>query len=207
MFIFDDFLSPVFWAVRGTRFYYADSRTFEVRIYGADGRLERIIRADVAQGRPDDLPERRLRSAPVTSAIPEQLRFQAEGIDRDFSDAWRAASRPPRLRAHDGFLVDAVGNMWVKEYLMGRDPPPAGARWWVFDSTGVLRRAVRMPHIDTRQTEENPEPVEIGDDYILGGETDTSGVERVRLFRICKWETKRDTAHPERRRTDARGCS
>ena len=63
---------------------------------------------------------------------------------------------PPLLRAYDGLLVDAVGNLWVKECLMGRETPPGGARWWVFDSTGVLRAAVRMPPVEIRQTEENP---------------------------------------------------
>jgi hypothetical protein len=189
LFIFDDFLSPPYWAVRGTRFYFADSRSFEVRIFSGDGRLERIVRAEIAQGKPEDLPERRLRPHLGTDPIPDHIRYQLRGREEDFAAAWRAADRQPLLRAHDGILVDAVGNIWIREYLMGRPTPAAGARWWVFDSTGVLRHAVRMPPVEIRLTDDKPEPVEIGDRYVLGLETDKEGVERVRSYRIRKPQT------------------
>jgi hypothetical protein len=38
-------ISPVFKAVGCDRLYIADSRTFEVRVIGPDGKLERIVRA------------------------------------------------------------------------------------------------------------------------------------------------------------------
>jgi hypothetical protein len=112
-----------------------------------------------------------------------------QGRDEDFAAAWRAADRQPLLRAHDGMLVDAVGNIWIREYLMGRPLPAPGARWWVFDSTGVLRHAVRMPPVEIRQTDADPEPVEISDRYILGIETDDLGVQRVRSYGIRKQPT------------------
>jgi len=185
-FIHDDFLSPVFWAVRGSRFYHADSREPQVKVFGGDGRFERLIRMNLERVPSAALPQRRLAPYQPGTPIPAAVRPLLESRETDFDDAWRVAERPPLLRAYDGFLVDAVGNLWIKEYLVGKPAPPSGARWWVFDSTGVLRHSVRIPPIDVRQTRENPDPIEIGDDYILAVSTDSVGVQRVVRYRIRK---------------------
>jgi hypothetical protein len=190
---FDDFQSPPYWAVHGTKLYYADSRTFEIRVFRGDGALDRIVRTRTQQATPDQLPEHnRMLDAPPGSSA--SWRALGESAKRDWEAAWNAAARPPHLRAYDGFAVDRLGNMWVKEYVPGRQPLVGArvrpgspwARWWVFDSTGALRYVVRLPPIPTEQSEVNPQPFEIGDNYLLFVTADSLRVESLQVYRLRK---------------------
>ena len=62
------------------------------------------------------------------------------------------------------------------------------ARWWVFDSTGVLRRSLRLPRV--RQTlpylRGSSRGPEIGDDYILGMRYNADGADEIVMFDLRK---------------------
>jgi 6-bladed beta-propeller len=180
------FQSPPFWDARGMLAYFADARTFEWRVFAGTGALERIVRVRAPQASPDQLPEP-ARTPTDTANLPTSIRAFAKAIDDFERTAWRNASRPAHLRAYDGFIVDQAGNVWVKEYTVGRDSPPAGARWFVFDSLGVLRHAVRLPPgLVIEQTDTSPQPAVIDRDFVIAVTSDSLKVERVKLYRIRK---------------------
>lgn len=187
---FSELQSPPYWAVQGTDFHYGDSRTFEFRRYRGDGRLTLIVRARTLQASPDQLrpPEwvtQPARTLPIPGAV------SGSTVEAFRRDAWKNAQRPPRLRAYDGLSVDAVGNVWIREYLAGQEPAAAGERWWVFDSTGGLTHALRVPRIvgqafEGVQRELWPQPVFIDDNVILAASKDADRVPRLNVFRIQK---------------------
>jgi hypothetical protein len=176
----DKWLAPVFFGVHGTRFFYADATTFEIRVYSGDGRLERMVRAAYEQRRPPP-PTPGLRVAPGANPR-EQAVFDA------FLELERRSTRPDRLRAYAGVELDAVGNMWVGEYRphwIGISELGSSARWWVFDKDGVLRRAVRVP-LSLWSPGRGSHRIEIGDDYLLGVTRDSLLVESLVMYRLRK---------------------
>jgi hypothetical protein len=169
-FVLYDFMAPVFWGVHGSHFYYADATTFEVRVFRADGSLRRIVRADYQQARPPDLPMR-------------EMSGNREFNATDFAAAWARAAKPDLLRAYDGLHVDLQGQIWLREYTVGQPAPPRGERWWVFDSTGVVRGSARVPPV-AAGGRSDIQTIEIGEGYLLRVESDSLGVESVKLYRI-----------------------
>jgi hypothetical protein len=75
------------------------------------------------------------------------------------------------LPAFSGLMIDASGNLWV------RDVEPRTS-WQVFGADGVLVAKLTLP--------EGFEIMDVGDDWILGTITDELGVERVRKYAIRK---------------------
>jgi len=138
---------------------------YEIRAYGSDGALARIVRRDHDLRTPTqaeldswirerygDLPEERR----------ERVLSQMEGITV-------VESYP----AFSALQSDPLGYLWVKEYnLSGQDRN----LWTVFGPEGRALGFVEMPF--------EAEVYEIGPDYILGGSEDELGVERVRLWRL-----------------------
>ena len=197
---FSQFQSLPYWGVYGTDFYHGDSRTFEFRKFGADGRLSRIVRAALAQATPDQLPPPEWVTAQVHS-VPLPGAPNAAALEAFQREAWASAQRPARLRAYDGLIVDRVGNVWIREYLVGRPPPPTGERWWVFDSTGTLRHGVRLPSVIGRafesvQRQHWPQPVFIDDDIVLAVSSDADRVPRVNVYKIRKVSVRAGAASP-----------
>lgn len=171
-----EWLPPTFWTASGSRFYFADATTFEIRIYSATGALERIVRADLEQLKP-----------PSPLPLPPGLAGRPDPTGA--LAARRNATVPERLAAFAGFNVDRGGNVWVMEYVPFWVPSSRTTnRWWVFDSTGVLRHTVFVPRI--RQTipwvggrYRGPE---IGEDYILGVRANQDGADEIVLFDLRK---------------------
>jgi hypothetical protein len=58
-------------------------------------------------------------------------------------------------------------------------------RWWVFDSTGVLRRRVTTS-LPLAGDIWGRNAADLGTDHILARATDADGVESVRLYRLLR---------------------
>ena len=104
------------------------------------------------------LYERMLREMPVPSTMP------AFGVRR-----WRTGY------AEHPIHVDALGNLWVREY---NRPGNLSSRWSVFDSEGRLLGPVRLP--------DGLVPLDIGRNYKLGLVKDEFDVEYVQLYDLIK---------------------
>lgn len=152
--------------VFGNGLYYASSETYEIQLVDSAGRLERII------GRP--VPNR-----PVTSSDIEA--FKEEFVQESGFESWarRRVSDlefPETMPAYGTVAVDALGNIWVAEYSLGREDRTG--RWTVFNPDGRMLGVVEVPR-GGRLTD-------IGADYLMGvwrTELDVSQVRMYRLFR------------------------
>jgi len=82
---------------------------------------------------------------------------------------------PPEFPAVSSILVDAVGNLWVKPFTR---QDPGKIDWSVFDVGGQFRGLVTLPG--------RFEPMEVGDDYVLGVARDTLDVETVHLYGLSR---------------------
>ena len=175
-----EWLAPTFWAANGAHFYFADASTFEIRVYAETGSLERIVRADYDQlAPPSPIPDPP-RASNVALSDPRIIAMR---------EARKNATIPERLPAFMGFQVDRAGNMWVMEYVpYWSQRPRSPNRWWVFDSTGVLRNTVFLPLI--RQTIPwlggSYRGPEIGENYILGSRFNTDGAEEIVMYDLRK---------------------
>ena len=131
------------------------NHTYEIRAYGTDGALRRIVRMDHAP-------------VPATRSLLA-LRREESG-DEDADDD---IPLPETLPAFDRVVADAVNHLWVLEYRVpGSGAPPR--LWTVFDPEGrVLGQVETPPGLSV---------LEIGADYILGLATAELGVQQVQVW-------------------------
>lgn len=147
--------------------FYGATDEFEIELYSPDGRLRRLIR-------------RKFANRPVTAELAEERRSWAlERYNRMpavFRD-WRANLPVPKtMPAHDDFISDDEGNLWVAEYRLADEQPS----WAVFDADGRFLGNVDTP-AQGRVTH-------VGSDFVLGIWEDEMGVEQVRMYRLVKEE-------------------
>jgi hypothetical protein len=130
---------------------------WSIRVYSADGRLERIIRRNWT---------------PVRTRGLRAVREMGEG---PFADTVAAFSQ---------FIADRQGGLWVRA-VNPADHPPIGAlditprepsTWSVFEASGRWIGDVSMPARFT--------PKDIGADYVLGVAADEDGTQTVALYVI-----------------------
>lgn len=149
----------------------APNDTYEIRVFGLDGTLRRIVRRDhdlvasteahidaeiedrVAQGPEEERAERRRELREDLQDIPLPETFPA------FAEA----------------TADLVGHLWVREYEI---PGEGGANpvWTVFDPDGRVLGFVDTPA--------GLDVYEIGEDHILGLATDELGVEYIQVWSL-----------------------
>ena len=143
-------------------FVFGDAGSFEIGRYSRDGRVLSIVRmAD--------------RVAPFTAARKQQFR---EGVvagspedQRPFFERLLAAiPMPDVLPAHSNLVVDALGDLWVRDFAWEDQET---VEWTVFDAVGSLLATAAMPA--------RFEVQEIGPDWVLGVWRDELGIESVRL--------------------------
>ena len=164
----------------------APNHGYEIRAFGSDGTLRRIVRRDHTPIHPtpayreaffrEFLRERGF-SPEVASSEEEAL----EQVRQTMGEI----PLPETLPAFATVLTDAIDHLWVREFriLDGEFEIPgqetaAGPVWTVFDPNGHVLGFVETPpglHI-----------YEIGADYILGHETDEDGIEYVRLWPLSR---------------------
>lgn len=160
----------------------APNRRYEIRAFGPDGTLQRIVRRQ---------------HAPVHTTPAYREAFFREFLrERGFSPEVASSEEealeqvrqtmgeiplPETLPAFATVLTDAADHLWVQEFriLDGEFEIPgqetsAGPLWTVFAPDGHVLGFVETPpglHI-----------YEIGTDYILGHATDEDGIEYVQLW-------------------------
>lgn len=171
-----------FWEVRGSRFYYADARHFEVRVFRADGSLERVVRVRATAPGYDRAAVLHERSAADSAEDPERA-----ALDRAFTALRGSFELPDTLPWFSDMLVDAEGNIWLRQY----SPPGLHAgtlpRWLIFDPEGHLRWSVRTPYSFLRNTAPYARlKPQLGRDQVLAAARDELGVESVMVYPLRK---------------------
>lgn len=156
------------------RFVVGTAEKPELRVFGPDATLERIIRwpdtdRTVTRARMDAFIEFQMERLP-----PEQA--GAAGAVREILAQLPFA---PRMPAHADIVAAPDGTLWVAEYAgpeaeFPGTRPPAGS-WMVFDAGGILTHRVRTP--------EGFRPFALTDDLVWGVYQDELDVERVRAYR------------------------
>jgi hypothetical protein len=171
------------WRVGRERFYYADAKRFEIRVFHDDGTLERVIR--VAGESPPYSHDEVF--PPHTVRVTATNGRGTSDDARRASEAMANARMPDTFPAFSDLLVDAADNIWVREYLPASRLGTERPRWFVFDSVGVLRRSLRLPPrmLGGFRPWSRGAP-EIGDDHVLTSMSDEDGVQSVVVFRLRK---------------------
>lgn len=128
---------------------------YEIRAYGTDGGLRRMVRMDHTP-------------VPATRSLLA-LEQEALGLDPGDEDI----PMPETLPVFDRVIADALDHLWVREYrIPGRDTPHP--LWTVFDPEGRV-----LGHVET------PEGLgifEIGEGYVLGLAIGDLGVQQVQVW-------------------------
>lgn len=164
----------------------APNRGYEIRAFGTDGTLRRIVRRDH-----DPVP---------TAPAHREAFFVGFLRERGFSPEVAAGEEealeqvrqtmgdiplPETLPAFAALVTDALDHLWVREFriLDGEFEIPGqevseGPLWSVFDPDGHVLGFVETP-LDLRI-------YEIGADYLLGHTTGELGVESVELWPLAR---------------------
>jgi len=157
------------WSSEGDRIYLTSGVEPEVRVWGVDGALRRVVRWSPASLAltSDDMSRYRDHAL---AAVTDPARKQQQ-------ERWLAEVRlPPRMPATgevSAILVDGDGAMWVQAYRRAWD---ASAEWMVFSPEGAWLGSMPMRERFT--------PHQVGPDFVVGAWRDESGVEYVHLYRV-----------------------
>lgn len=155
-------------AARGNRFYVGTGDGYEVAAYGRDGTERLRIRK----------PHR-----PVALTSEDVKQFQATliqvgGTENERRERARELERAPYPRTlppYTSLTVDLRGALWVREpHRPGR--LYESSLWSVFDEQGRWIATARGPG--------RFKVLQIGDDWVLGTETDRDDVDHVRLYAL-----------------------
>ncbi|HEX6308470.1 MAG TPA: hypothetical protein VFZ69_09805 [Longimicrobiales bacterium] len=161
------FAKSTVYAATGDVLVVATQESPEIRVFGGDGALRRIIRTGtpmpaVTEAHLAAVFERQ------REAMPAERRAQA--LTRpEWPDAGKVV--PP----FGAVEIDDAGNFWFADH---DDYIRTPGTWSVHDPDGRLIARVRLP--------ERYRPMHIGTDFVLGVERDELDVEHVRLHRLVK---------------------
>ena len=156
-----------------TRLYTGDTGADSISVLGLDGTPQGSI-ASPHERRPVPAAARELR----------ERQWTREDGSTEYGDPF---DYPERYPSYAQLLVDALGNLWVKEYPEVLEPlsspqfasvyggfvQEGGARWAVLAEDGTVVQRLRTPA--------GLFVLEVGQDYVLGVARDPLGVETVQL--------------------------
>lgn len=149
----------------------APSDTYEIKAFGPDGTLQRIVR------REHDLVVST--SAHIDAEIELQAAQADEGeeetVRQELRERYELVPLPENFPAFRTAMADLTGHLWVREFeLPGEDRSiPV---WTIFDPDGRVLGFVETPAaLDI---------YEIGDDYILGIARDDMRVEYIQVWSL-----------------------
>ncbi len=158
-------------AVGGVGYYYGDQTSFEIGEYDLTGALQRLIRLPKA-----DLG---ISESQMRAALDRRTRGAPRQERERFRDFLSDLPRPETAPAYQDFIVDRLGNLWVSRLDQGaRGRFTWAPDWKVFDPEGRWLGTVMMP--------EHFEPMDIGEDLVLGVVTDDLDVQQVRVYALLK---------------------
>ncbi|MDE2795970.1 MAG: hypothetical protein OXL34_14205 [Gemmatimonadota bacterium] len=149
----------------------APNDTYEIRVFGLDGTLKRIVRRD------HDLVAST--EAHIDAEIEDRVarRPEEERAERrqELREDFQEVPFPETFPAFAEAMADLVDHLWVREYEI---PGEGGANpvWTVFDPEGRVLGFVDTPA--------GLDVYEIGEDHILGLATDELGVEYIQVWAL-----------------------
>lgn len=161
------FAKTTVYAARGDVLAVATQESPEIRVYGSDGALRRIIRTGtpmpaVTEEHLDAWFER------TREGMTEEQRQQA--LTRpEWPDAGRIV--PP----YQAIEIDDGGNLWAADYDDRVNTP---GTWSVYDAEGRFTARIRLPR--------GFRLLHAGEDFVTGVERDEYDVELVRMYRIVR---------------------
>lgn len=174
------FSSSTQFAAGGNHVFVGFPDRYEIRIHGADGSLQGIIRRAFTPVRVDQhdldwLMERRL--AEVDGEENQRAVRQAFRNLRhaELMPAFGPPVWPGGAEGGPAMLVDAEGNLWVFVHYR---PGEYRNDWSVFSADGVWLGTVALP--------EHLAPSQMGADHIIGSWTDETGFVHIRRHRLIK---------------------
>jgi hypothetical protein len=160
------------------RLYHGFSARDEIRVVDPDAALVRIIRrtraprpvtGDMIQAQEDW--QRQAYRERDPAGLPDLERRLAE------------AEYPDHVPFFDWFLVDTVGNLWVRNYFI---PGGTRATYSVFDEAGSWITELEVPAVGPVG---RPAVSDIGDDYVLVRQQDDLGVQSYARYALTKPES------------------
>lgn len=166
-------MAPLFgrspdYEIVGDDLYAGDQAAPEIRVYGADGALQRILRTGVE---PEPVTEalREAKADRMTENVPQEVRegLRAGLLSTQTSDG----TVPP----YDALIASRTGELWVADYDDGVRPR---GRWTVYAPDGRALARIALP--------DRFVPLDVGADWLLGREPDELDIEHVRLYRIVR---------------------
>jgi len=168
-------------ASSGRSFYWGFNNEYNIRVYDADGKLQRLIRRSWTP--------RRLTSREVDDYVDGWLQMWSKktGVERDAErKEMRGKTYPEFLAPYSAIVATSAGDLWVREpdltgapgcwCLAGVSTVPI--KWSVFDADGRWLGDVTVPPRFT--------PLEIGADYVLGRSRAADNVVRAVMYRLDK---------------------
>lgn len=161
------FAKNTIYAAAGDVLAVATQESPEIRVFGGDGALRRIVRTGT--------PMPAVSDEHLAAAFEDQRERMPPEYREQMSTRpdWPHAGKvvPP----FSAIEIDDAANLWVADY---DDHIRTPGTWSVHDPDGRLIARVRMP--------ERFRPMHIGAEFVLGVERDELDVEHVRLHRIVK---------------------
>ncbi len=156
------------WASWGDLTVVGNTGRYEVRAFGADGSLARIVRRDHIPRPPTQ--------GDVAAYIEQRVASNIRATESEQAQSRRQYQTVPVAEyfpAFESIMRDALDHLWVEEYEVPGEERP-GSLWAVFDPEGQVLGFVETP--------EGLWIFEIGEDYILGRTLDELNVEYVQLW-------------------------
>jgi hypothetical protein len=157
-------------AAGDSAYWVGTGRTHEVTRYDATGAPQLVVRW---AGEPMPVPP---------ELVEEYNEHELEG--RTNENARRRTRRLQEARptaeylpVYDSLVVDRNAALWMRWFAL---PWAADAEWVVFGADGIAAGRLTAPR--------SFQPLDIGDDYILGATKDELDVEHVRLYDLIKPE-------------------
>ena len=175
--------APIFgrepvWGFWGDLIAVGVSSRYEIRAYGADGSLARIVRREHSfrAPTPEDV------EAYIESRILRYYAGATPGEQEHHRRNYRSAPVAEHFPVFTSIMVDALDHLWIREYDLPREERSAPL-WTVFDPEGQVMGFVETP-AELRVV------YEIGEDYILGHSMDELGVEMIQVWPLERWGPK-----------------
>jgi hypothetical protein len=159
------------YAVGDEEVFVGTHDTYQISVYGRDGKLKRVVRYGIGVRTVTDSMQRAHEAAGAKAAA---ARAAERGVPATPPDEARYAKTIPPYRR---FWSGRDGSLWVlrNEPLLLTDSTRVN-RWDVFDSNGRWRAAIDLPaELDL---------LDAGSSYALGTWRNSDGVEFVHLYRF-----------------------
>lgn len=164
------FTTPAVIAPAFDGFWYGDTENYELRRISAPDTPTRILRW---QG-----PDRTITDSDVQALL--QLWGSRPGggpdLEQFLKEFGRTHPRAERFPAYEEILTDTAGRLWVRDFV--REHIDDGFRRWTVFSPDGTQALGRLSHSGRFK------PLDAGQDWMLGVETDSLDVERIVLYRI-----------------------